>query len=170
VTESEVSARGQIPPEHHPDVPEHIDWTEYVAYRCRRRMCQDQCLNRVDSPYAQTKTCRACYPDVDPDELAPRSKHLPKWAQGLDPADQTTASEGEGVPARPAAQPAGEQPEPDRERPERSAPTRPAGSTPLRGDPEARAHPPNPPGEGDLHGDTHQPKSDDNGPEQGALE
>lgn len=166
--QAEFHTREEIPEEHHPDVPEHIDWTEYVAYSCRRPACQDQCINRADSPYAQTKTCRACYPGVDPDELNPRSKHLPKWAQGLDPSDQTTASEGEGEPARPAAQ-RSEQPEPERERPERSAPARPAGSAPSRGDPEARAHPPNPQGEGDLHRDAHQPESETEA-EQGARQ
>ncbi|MXR51123.1 hypothetical protein GRX03_05815 [Halovenus sp. WSH3] len=168
--EADSRTRDEIPEEHLNRVPEDIDWTNYAAYHCRFPRCNDPCLNRVDSPYSLTKTCRACFAESDLDDLDVRGDHLPEWAKSLDPADQTTASEGEGEPARPAAQPAGEQPEPDRERPERAAPTRPAGSAPLRGDPEARAHPPNPVGEGDFHGDTHQPESEDRPTEQGALE
>lgn len=181
--------RDEIPTEHLDHVPDKIDWTDYAAYHCRFPQCNDPCLNRVDSPYSLTKTCRACYAETDVDDLDVRGDHLPEWAQGLDPSATSTTSEGEGEPARPAAQPersssrqsaqrseqtaptrgaSGEQPEPDRERPERSAPARPAGSAPSRGDPEARAHPPNPQGEGAPHGDAHQTERNET-TEQGSL-
>ena len=66
-----------VPEEHRPDVPETVVWTEYVAYKCRRPECQDDCLNRMDSKYAQTKLCRACFPSVDLDTLDPLTHHLP---------------------------------------------------------------------------------------------
>lgn len=170
-------------------VPEEIDWTDYAAYHCRFPRCNEPCLNRVDSLCSLTQTCRACYDEVkhgnrsiDFDDLDVRGEHLPEWAHDLDLSDQTTASEVEGEPARPAAQPerswsrqppqrseeaaptasaSGEQPEPDRERSERSAPARSAGSAPLRGDPEDRAHPPNPCGEGAPNGDAHHTESEE---------
>lgn len=179
--DEEVRGLEAVRPEHRPDVPEEVDWSKYVAYKCRNRYCQDDCLNRADSLYAQHKLCRACYPGYNLENKSSNTRHLPEWARGLDVDHTTATSEGEGESARPEAQPersssrqpaqrseqaaptseaSGEHPGPDRERQSRSAPTRQAGSAPLRGDPEARAHTPNPQGEGSPEHEAHQPESD----------
>jgi len=50
----------EVPPEHQPDVPSDVEWSEYRSYRCR--FCRFECLNRLDSPYSENDMCRACYP------------------------------------------------------------------------------------------------------------
>lgn len=180
-TGPDIHCLQDIPLDHRPDLPRNISWSAYVDYNCRIQRCQDSCLNHADSPYAQKKLCRACYPVVDTGDLPPKILHLPAWARGLDVGDTPTTSEGEGEAVRPEAQPkrsssrqpaqrseqaaptrgaSGEHPGPDRERPSRSAPSRQTGSAPLWGDPEARAHTPNPEGEGSPQNDTHQSESD----------
>jgi hypothetical protein len=54
------------------------DWTRYVAYQCRNRLCQEHCINLVDSPPAQTKQCWSCYQETDPAELTVLQDHLPE--------------------------------------------------------------------------------------------
>lgn len=76
--DTEVHTRDDLDPEHVPDVPDQIEWSDYVAYTCRKRECQDHCINRIDSEYAQHKLCRACYPDTDLDPLPPSTYHLPQ--------------------------------------------------------------------------------------------
>lgn len=85
-----------VPPAHRPSLPRNIDWSAYVDYNCRIRQCQDSCLNRADSPYAQQKLCRACYPAVDTEDLPSKILHLPAWAHGLEVGDTPATSEGEG--------------------------------------------------------------------------
>jgi len=103
--DEQIRGLDQLPPEHHPYVPEDVDWEKYVSYNCRWSACQDLCLNRADSPYAQAKVCRACYPELDLDDLPELTDHLPDWARGLDGDHTPATSEVEGEPARPAAQP-----------------------------------------------------------------
>ena len=62
------------------------EWSHFVAYECRHRSCQENCINRVDSPPAQTKQCRRCYRNHDPDELSSLTHHLPDFARGQIPA------------------------------------------------------------------------------------
>lgn len=75
---TEVHSRDDLEPEHVPDVPDQVEWSEYVAYTCRERECQDDCLNRIGSEYARSKLCRACYPEADLDSLPPSTYHLPR--------------------------------------------------------------------------------------------
>jgi len=58
------------------------DWSEYVEYKCRHRSCQADCINRVDSPAAQTKQCWSCYQVTDASELSSLTHHLPKSRRG----------------------------------------------------------------------------------------
>lgn len=156
-----VSHRLQdVLPKHRPDLPENIEWSAHVDYNCRVRHCQDSCFNRVDSPYAQKKVCRACYSKVDLDGLPPKCLHLPDWGRGLVVDDTTATSEGKGETESPEAQ-RSEHPGTGRERQSRAAQSRQTGSVPLRDDPEARAHTPNPQGEGSPKNDTHQSESGD---------
>jgi len=116
-------------------------WEAYEAYRCRE--CRTNCINRFDDSATKARKCRLCH-DVP----------------ALNEASEPTISEGEGEPARPAAQ-RSEQPGTSAERPEAVAPARPAGSTPSRGDPEARAH------RDDRREDPSQRESPAGGPERG---
>ncbi len=173
-TDTTVTSRDELLPEHRPEIPETVEWSKYVEYNCREPECQDRCLNRADGVYAQTKLCRSCYPEKDIESLSPRSHHLPDWARGLDIDHTAATSEGEGEPVRPDAQAtprsgADEHPGPGRERPERPAPARRTGSAPSRGDPEARAHVSNPKGERPLHSDAHQSDESDS-PDSGSAD
>ena len=40
------------------EVPEEVEWSEYVAYQCRD--CRADCINRQDSGPAQDRRCRGC--------------------------------------------------------------------------------------------------------------
>jgi len=63
------------------------EWDRYVAYTCRHRSCQEECINRVESRAAQTKQCRECCETTDASELSSLTHHLPKPLRGLtDPA------------------------------------------------------------------------------------
>ncbi|RLM44928.1 hypothetical protein DVK00_10790 [Haloarcula sp. Atlit-47R] len=53
------SGRENLPQEHKPEVSGSIDWSEYTAYRCC--ICQDNCINKIDSDYARARECRHCY-------------------------------------------------------------------------------------------------------------
>lgn len=75
--DEEVRSLDDIPEEHLPDVPDDPDWAEYVSYRCRNPECQDQCINRMDGPYAVAKLCRACFSDHDLEEMNSSTHHLP---------------------------------------------------------------------------------------------
>ncbi|EMA29476.1 hypothetical protein C444_11792 [Haloarcula japonica DSM 6131] len=53
-----------LPEEHRPNLPhvadgESTDWSQYTAYRCC--ICQDNCINKIDSDYARARECRHCY-------------------------------------------------------------------------------------------------------------
>ncbi len=58
------------------------DWSRFVAYSCRHRRCQSNCINPVDSGPAQTKQCRRCYCAHDPESLDSLTHHLPDHARG----------------------------------------------------------------------------------------
>lgn len=45
-----------------PEVPEEVDWSEYVAYKCRH--CRVDCLNRLDSEAGEKGVCWRCAPVV----------------------------------------------------------------------------------------------------------
>jgi len=62
-----VTRDDELPPEHRPDVPRDIDWSQYEFYHCRFPRCNEPCLNRVDSPYAQDGSCRGCYLEANPE-------------------------------------------------------------------------------------------------------
>lgn len=55
----EYSEAPPLPDELKPHVPDSPEWSQYQSYRCR--FCRFQCLNRRDSPYAETTLCRSCY-------------------------------------------------------------------------------------------------------------
>jgi len=80
-------------------------WEAFEAYRCRD--CRTNCINKFDDSATKARKCRLCH-DVP----------------ALNEASETAISEGEGEPARPAAQ-RSEQPGPSAERPEAVAPARP---------------------------------------------
>lgn len=62
-----VTRQNELPPEHQPDVPEHVDWSEYEYYHCRFPRCNEPCLNPVQSPYALDGSCRGCYIEANPE-------------------------------------------------------------------------------------------------------
>jgi len=54
------------------------DWSRYVAYQCRHPLCQEHCINLVESPAAQTKQCWQCYRERDSSDLRSLDgSHLP---------------------------------------------------------------------------------------------
>lgn len=67
------------------------DWSQYVFYECRHYQCQENCINRVDSPATRTKQCWGCYHEHDPDELSSLTHHLPDEPLSLQ--DATTESQ-----------------------------------------------------------------------------
>ena len=68
------------------------DWNQFVSYTCRHRDCQSNCINRVSSRPAQTKQCRDCYEEHDPETLNPLSHHLPRFARGGTPITPDSAT------------------------------------------------------------------------------
>jgi len=54
------------------------EWGRYVFYECRHRLCQDNCINLIESPAAQTKQCWSCYFDHDAEDLRTLDNHLPE--------------------------------------------------------------------------------------------
>ena len=65
-------------------------WEQYVSYFCRHLDCGEQCLNLIHSPFAQTKQCRECFAEHDPDELTPLSHHLPDSSSGEIPVPSSS--------------------------------------------------------------------------------
>ena len=56
------------------------EWSAYVAYKCRDRTCQDDCINHVDAPCTRNKLCRPCYRVADLEDLPEITHHLPESA------------------------------------------------------------------------------------------
>jgi len=61
----------ELSPEHVPEVPESVDWPQYRHYTCQHPGCHDDCINRRDTPYAITGTCRLHFSEDDLFELNP---------------------------------------------------------------------------------------------------
>jgi hypothetical protein len=87
--ETQTVQDGTLPPEHRPDVPADVDWSNYCAYKCRHRSCSDDCINPVGSVYARVKACRTCFLERDVDYSNQNNKiqmaHLPDDVEPITP-------------------------------------------------------------------------------------
>jgi hypothetical protein len=74
------------------------EWSDYVYYHCRFPRCNEPCINRIDTQYTQTKSCRDCFTEELLEEQDPPVDHL-LWVTDSEPDAPATAGEATKEPA-----------------------------------------------------------------------